>query len=134
MTHLEIIGAYKLKSFQIETLDGEVHPWGEEAHGLLIYTESGHMSVSINRKFQNNPDQHDAENLFDSILFYAGTYTIEGNLIRHHVTEATSPSRINREMLRYAEWKDGALHLATPEEPFGRAVLVWTKASGKTES
>ncbi len=85
------------------------------------------MSVSINKQVENDPTQSESENLFDSILFYSGTYSVEGNLIRHQVTEASNPSRIGKEMIRYAGWKGSELHLKTPKEAFGEATLVWKK-------
>ncbi len=124
---MECVGSYKLKSFVIESPSGERSDWGKNPHGLLIYEPKGYMSVSINKEVENDPSQSDSENLFDSILFYSGTYTQEGNLIRHQVTQASNPSRIGKEMLRYSEWKGDELHLTTPQESFGKAILVWKK-------
>lgn len=122
-----IQGTYKLQSFEIETPEGTRSPWGQRAHGLLIYSDTGHVSVAINKAIENDPTQSESENLFDSILFYAGSYSVEGNLIRHQVTEASNPSRVGKEMIRYAEWKGKELHLKTPKESFGQATLVWKK-------
>jgi hypothetical protein len=85
------------------------------------------MSVSINKDIENDPEQTASENLFDSILFYSGTYRVDGDLIRHQVTEASNPSRIGKEMLRTAEIKGRELHLKTPVESFGQATLVWER-------
>lgn len=123
----EIIGTWKLKQFQIESPEGKLNDWGKNAHGLLIYSDCGHMSVSINKDLENDTEQNEAQNLFDSILFYSGTYQVTDNLITHQVTEASNPIRIGREMIRYAEFKDNDLHLITPKESFGRAILIWKK-------
>jgi hypothetical protein len=69
------------------------------------------------------------EDFFDSILFYAGTYSIEGNIISHKVLNASNPLRIGKEMIRYAKLKGGLLELKSPVESFGQAVLVWRKVS-----
>jgi hypothetical protein len=126
---MEVLGSYTLSAFSIEDLDGELSPWGKELNGLLIYAPTGHMSVSINKAIENDPDQSEDKNIFDSILFYSGAYTVEGELIRHQVTNASNPGRIGKEMLRYATWSaDGkTLTLVTPKESFGRAILVWNK-------
>lgn len=124
-----LTGTFTLTSFAIEDLSGVSTPWGTKLAGLLIYAPTGHMSVSINKAVENDPEQSAEQNLFDSILFYSGTYAVEGDLIRHQVTNASNPSRIGREMLRYASWSsDGkTLTLTTPKESFGRAILVWNK-------
>lgn len=122
----QVIGSWKLESFQIESLDGALKPWGKNTHGLLIYSDTGHMSVSINKDIVRESD-NESEDLFDSILFYSGTYQVEGNVIRHQVTQASNPSRIGKEMLRYVEAKDDIITLTTPKESFGRAILVWRK-------
>lgn len=86
------------------------------------------MSVAINKDVIRDSNQSEVQDLFDSILFYAGTYQVEGSLVRHQVTEASNPARIGKEMLRYGEWQTAnRLRLSTPEETFGRAVLVWEK-------
>ena len=124
---MEYAGAYKLQSFIIESSSGERSDWGKNPHGLLIYEPKGNMSVSINKDIENDSTQTESENLFDSILFYSGTYSVEGNLIRHQVTQASNPTRIGKEMLRYAEWKGDELSLSTPQESFGKAILLWKK-------
>ena len=92
----QLIGSWTLESFAIESPEGKRSDWGNNVHGLLIYALSGHMSVSINKDVENDPDQSAEQNLFDSILFYSGTYQVEGNLIRHQVTQASNPARIGK--------------------------------------
>jgi hypothetical protein len=121
-----IIGVWNLEAFTILPKEGGSRPWGEGLRGLLIYTESGHVSVSINRNLL--PKSGNAEkDVLDSVLFYAGTYSVEGNVIRHQVNQATNPDRIGREMIRFAALENTTLKLATPDEAFGKAELVWRK-------
>ena len=122
----QLIGTWTLDSFQIESPEGVKRAWGNGIHGLLIYADTGHMSVSINKDVVKE-SENELEDLFDSILFYAGTYTVEGTLIRHQVSEASNPTRIGKEMLRYAETQGNTITLTTPKESFGRAILVWRK-------
>lgn len=84
------------------------------------------MSVSINKDVVRE-SEHEAEDIFDSILFYSGTYQIDGNVIRHQVSNASNPTRIGREMIRYAKLDEDLLTLTTPKESFGTAVLVWRR-------
>ena len=126
--HDLIFGTWALVSFNIIEPTGKIRPWGQNITGLLLYTPNGHMSVSINRTLDpvgtNSP-----KDLLDSILFYAGTYSIEGNIISHRVTNASNPSRIGKEMIRHGNLKDGLLELKSPVESFGQAVVVWRQIS-----
>jgi hypothetical protein len=125
----QIVGTWTLDSFELEDAETRKRrPWGQDVHGLLIYAPTGHMSVSINKSVENDPEQSDCENRFDSVLFYSGTYQAKGKTITHQVTEASNPDRIGREMIRYAEWSNGLLELITPVESWGRAILRWKKA------
>lgn len=121
----KLVGSWSLQSFTVTPSTGESRAWGKNARGLLIYTEDGHMSVSINRDLIATGNE--AKDAFDSVLFYAGTYQVEGNKIVHQVINATSLTRIGKEMLRFAELNGDELKLTTPLEAFGTATLVWRK-------
>lgn len=126
MNQSELTGSWRLKSFEIESPEGIKSDWGRNTHGLLIYAADGYMSVSINKDIQKQ-SENEMEDLFDSLLFYAGTYVIQDNLIRHQVTEASNPARVGKEMIRYAEFENNLIKLSTPKESFGRAILTWEK-------
>ncbi len=121
----KLVGSWSLQSFIITPSAGESRAWGRNARGLLIYTEDGHMSVSINRDPVETGNE--AKDAFDSVLFYAGTYQVEGNKIVHQVSNATNLARIGKEMIRFAELSGDDLKLTTPQESFGIATLVWRK-------
>lgn len=123
---LDVVGTWVLESFEIENPQKEKRQWGANSQGLLIYTDNGYMSVSINKTVEAKSNL-EAQNLFDSILFYSGTYLVDGSTVRHKVTQASNPSRIGKEMLRFAELSEGILTLSSPEESFGRAILKWRK-------
>lgn len=120
-----ILGTWELARFEITGKDGSIKNWGPNPRGQLIYTVDGHMSVSINRDPQ--PAGSEAQSILNSILFYAGTYSIDGDIIRHKVTLASSPERVGRDMVRYAEFHEDEIHLKTPEESYGVANLVWRR-------
>lgn len=121
-----IAGTWELQSFEIEDLQGNRRLWGAGTQGLLLYTNSGHMSVSINKNVEKKSD-NDAQNIFDSILFYSGSYSVEANIIKHQVTQASNPARIGKEMIRYAELNEDVLTLESPKESFGKAILKWKR-------
>lgn len=121
-----IVGAWALESFLIENPQGETRNWGANTQGLLLYTDTGHMSVSINKDVENK-SAVEAQNFFDSILFYSGTYFVDGATIKHKVTQASNPGRIGKELLRSATLDGNLLTLISPPESFGRAILKWKK-------
>ena len=121
-----LTGTWELESFEIDHNEKGLAPWGAATRGLLIYSDSGHMSVSINRQLDFNTKDK-AQRTLDSLLFYAGTYMIEGNTVRHLVTIASDPKRVGKEMIRYAELSEGKLKLTTTQESFGKAIVVWRR-------
>lgn len=125
--NLNPIGSWELMSFEIDSPEKGKRPWGANTRGLLMYSETGHVSVAINKDVVStgNPDK----DLFDSILFYAGTYTLDGNVVRHQVTLASSPSRVGKEMIRFASLNGDLLTITTPQESYGTATIVWRRIS-----
>lgn len=122
----KVVGTWDLEVFLIENSQSEIRDWGSNSQGLLIYTESGYMSVSINKDIENISTV-EAQNFFDSILFYSGTYSVDGETIKHKVTQASNPNRIGKELIRFAALDGNLLTLISPPEPFGRAILKWRK-------
>lgn len=123
---LNVTGSWALQSFEIEKQDNTVQPWGNNSKGLLIYTNDGHMSVSINKSVENK-SLNEAQNIFDSILFYSGTFTTNDSTIKHQVTQASNPTRIGKELIRYAKLDNDILTLESPTESFGKAILKWKR-------
>lgn len=122
----QIVGTWLLESFLIESKQNEKRDWGTNVHGLLIYAPSGHMSVSINKDVEIK-SAVEAQNYFDSILFYSGTFSVDGEVVKHQVTEASNPNRIGKEQIRFAKLENDLLTLTSPDESFGRAILTWRK-------
>jgi hypothetical protein len=117
----KLLGVWKLNEFTL-TNNGTTRHWRTEAHGLLIYDKSGYMSVSINSIIND-------DSVLDSVLFYAGTYTLEGSVVRHKVLNATDPNRIGIELLRVATFSDDGLLCLVAQGDFGTATLTWRKPS-----
>jgi hypothetical protein len=121
-------GTWALEAFTIEHPEKGKREWGSNLRGLLIYSSTGHVSVAINKdiKESGNPDK----DTLDAMLFYAGTFEVSGTTISHNVTIASSPSRVGREMIRYASLDGDLLTLTTPQESYGTAKLVWRRIGG----
>lgn len=120
----QIIGCWELVRFEIKDQEGGTSSWGDNSAGLLIYTEDGHMSVSINSKAIFGTD--DSQAILDGILFYSGRYRLIGEEIRHQVLFASSPSRVGTEMVREVSLTNGHM-LLTARGDFGVAELSWRR-------
>ncbi len=115
----KLFGAWKLQEFIIDDSQGS-KLWRPGAHGLLIYSETGHMSVAINSELSDG-------SVIDSMLFYSGTYEVEGKSVRHRVSNATDPQRIGQELFREAYFSDARTLKLTAHGDFGTAILTWLK-------
>jgi hypothetical protein len=124
----QVLGAWSLVSFELEDLQGNKEPWGKNARGQLIYDKSGKMSVSINRDLDSETADK-FERIFDSILFYSGSFEVKGSEILHIVENASNPERIGKQLTRFATLNGRDLTLSSPKESFGTAHLVWRKLS-----
>lgn len=128
ITKENIVGEWKLQDFIIES-NGEIRPWKNNAHGLLIYTESGYMSVSINGEIETEKSFSDK---FKSILFYSAKYRIEEDNIIHEVINASDVNRIGKQLIRTAFQEKDKLILIGKGE-FGVATLTWKKIDYRLE-
>lgn len=87
-----LIGTWKLQSLTVEYQDtGEkAEVYGAHPHGYLGYGADCRMFAIIVRGKRIAPTElvpTDAEKLrlFDELTAYAGTYTVEGDKVSHHV-------------------------------------------------
>lgn len=81
-----LVGAWKLKSFLINDENNNDVKWQNNLNGLLIYTENGFMSASLNGEIQNE--------------FYSGKYEIIDDIVVHHVKFASDKDKINNRLER----------------------------------
>ncbi len=91
-----IVGTWKLLSY-IDTPENgtPVHPWGRKPSGLLIYDDTGHMAVQIQRtpidkrviKASASLKQADKIDLLGGYTAYFGKYSIDWQrmIVTHHV-------------------------------------------------
>jgi len=132
-----IVGAWTLASFVFRREDdGVIYPFGADARGSFIYTESGRFSVQIMRidrpRFEI-PDQmkgtpEEIEAGYKGSISYFGTYEvdIENATILHHVEGSIFPNMEGTEQRRFFELTGNRLLLRTPPFTVGgdRAVGV----------
>ena len=137
-----IIGAWRLITFEFRKADGNViYPFGEKAHGSIIYTESGRYSAQLMRidrpRFVSGDQMkgrvEEIEANYKGCISYFGTYELDmqNSLIIHHVEASIFPNMEGRDQERFFELSENRLQLRTPpikldgEKAIG--VLLWEK-------
>ena len=120
-----ILGAWRLVSFEFRKEDGGVtYPFGKEARGSFIYTESGRFSGQLMRidrpKFaiadQMQGTFEEIEASYKGSISYFGTYEVddENGVIVHYVEGSIFPNMEGTEQRRFYELTENRLQLQTP--------------------
>ncbi|MEQ8742936.1 lipocalin-like domain-containing protein [Parasphingorhabdus sp.] len=122
---VEFVGTWRLVDWRIEYEDGNVtRPFGNGAHGYIIYSADGTMTASIAKARRDRFDILNARNAstdqkaeaFDSYFHYAGLWQIEGEDVLHAVTMSLNPEMAGTEQRRRAEFDgEGGLTLSAKE-------------------
>jgi Lipocalin-like domain len=105
-----LVGTWRVTSFSMLTLEtNEVsRPFGEHTIGYLQYSPGGHMVVflSAGENSKASPPYSDADRaaIYTGIFgAYAGTYSVEGNKVTHHVIAAWRPDWVGGDQTRFVE-------------------------------
>ena len=90
VSEADLVGAWELDTFRIFFSDGRppIFPFGKDAQGLLVYTDSGRMSAILSKRDRAPLNAERMENAarapsqekaaaFDSYLSYSGRYYVE---------------------------------------------------------
>ncbi|MEK6410074.1 MAG: lipocalin-like domain-containing protein [Acidobacteriota bacterium] len=105
------IGAWRLVAFEEDGPDGEVvHPYGQDAAGLLIYESSGRMSVQIMKRnraplssagWQSLPAEEIKEAL-DGFTAFFGSYEVDevNRSVIHRVEGHVLPDSVGKVLRR----------------------------------
>jgi len=81
--------------------------YGPNPIGFLTYTADGRMMgiltnsgrKPLSKAWKVAPAEEKAE-AFSTSLSYAGTFTVSGNRVTHHVEASTDPNRLNKDLAR----------------------------------
>ncbi|UZR98136.1 lipocalin-like domain-containing protein [Chondrinema litorale] len=136
-----ILGSWKLVNWVYETEAGEIVDfYGKDPHGLLVFLDSGYMSVHVyknNRtKFNdlalNSGSIEEKANSFSTFTAYYGIYEeVRPGVFETAVEGALIPDWLGTTQIRYAELKDDILVLSTPPTPTSEGLrtfrLTWEK-------
>lgn len=119
----DLIGTWTLAAWRRVTEDGSVsHPLGADAHGLLVYSPNGRMSVVL--AAAGRPQMETADPLggdvqaraaaYSTCLAYYGTYEVRDDEVVHRVDVALFPNWSGVEQVRPFTLDGDELVLRTP--------------------
>jgi hypothetical protein len=115
-----LIGTWKLQSFVREVSGTNEHynQLGEHPEGVVGYSEDGRMYAILlagDRVKPHDEAPTDAERLalYKSMIAYAGTYTVEGTRVVHHVDLSWNGARAGGDQVRYFTIEGDTLTIRT---------------------
>lgn len=118
-----LIGTWRLVSFHLRTLDGQLtYPYGPNAVGYYIFSESGYMSVALmptsRRKFAAGDilDGSTEEKVAaaETYISQSGKYEIQGDKLVVHPEVSFFPNWVGVDQVRIWELEGNRLILSTP--------------------
>jgi hypothetical protein len=129
-----LVGAWKLISFEERSPDGQrKEPYGPDPIGILIYTDTGHMSVQIMRRDRAAlPDvafeEIGADQLKEAVAGFTGfcgTYQddTDNHVVIHHVECHILPGSIGKDLRRTYELMGDRLVL----RPTASRAITWER-------
>ena len=136
-----LVGTWKLASASSTTSAGERSetPYGANPAGLLTYTANGRVTAMISygeRKLLSigagglAPVEEQAD-AFQTLLAYAGRYTLDGRKVIHHVEISSIQNFVGKELVRSVKFQDDRIILTTPPTPVNGKIqtveLVWER-------
>ena len=133
-----LIGTWALNRFELRFPDGSTtHPYGEDVTGLLIYADTGHMSVAFGSAKRRAGVSADLEEVgakvaYDAFMAYCGRYEVESDRIVHRVEVSSLEAWTGTIQERRYRIEGEQLTLVTMplvvagDAPTGR--LVWKRA------
>lgn len=137
-----MVDAWKLTSFKIQKANGEViYPFGKNARGSIIYTDSGRFSAQVMRpdrpKFTSGDQMkgisEEIKANYEGYVSYYGSYEFdnENGFIIHHVEGSLFPNWEGHGLERFFELSGNRLKINTPPTLWGGqevvGILIWER-------
>jgi hypothetical protein len=137
-----LIGTWNIVEWMAEDDSGAVtHPMGQDALGVICYTDEGYVHVHLMEADRVN---HDLADTMDgrpeeyvrsakSSLSYSGRWHIEGDQVIHQVSISSFPNWAPSRQERYMRFAGNELELSTDPIAWGdrqiRHRLRWSRAA-----
>ncbi|MDI6764696.1 MAG: lipocalin-like domain-containing protein [Thermodesulfobacteriota bacterium] len=118
-----LIGCWRLLSMHLKTSDGKVsYPFGSDALGYYIFSESGYMSVNImpvNRPKSGSGDVlcwsvEEKVKAAETYISYSGKYEIQGDKLIVHPEVVFFQNWVGVDQVRTLELSGNQMTLSSP--------------------
>ncbi len=140
-----VTGKWEIVSWEQRFDDGRHElPMGEHVEGFILYTAGGDMMCMLARqgrkRFETggqwSADVAEKAAAYESMLCYAGTYDVQGDVVSHHVNLSLFPNWQGGVQKRRVERMEGdtlvlaaRLEDGTPQARTSR--LIWRRAASE---
>jgi hypothetical protein len=123
---MTIVGTYVVHLVEKYGEGGTVEfPFGERATGMLLYTADGAMAAVVGRSDQPalemdllagtvEASESELAAAFGSAYGFAGTFVVEGDIVRHHILVSTVPNWVGTDQVRPYSIEGETLTLRPP--------------------
>jgi hypothetical protein len=135
-----LVGAWRLVSFHLRSMEGELtYPFGPDAVGYIMFSESGYMSVAFmpknRRRFASDDirggSTEEKVAAAESYIAYVGKFEIPGDKVVVHPEVSFFPNWVGMDQVRICALEGNRLNLSTPLFLIGgkqqTAHLVWER-------
>jgi hypothetical protein len=119
-----LIGTWRLIAVETEDLatGKKSDSWGPDPLGFINYAPDGRMMVINVRRDRARPASAvptaaEAADLFKGMLAYAGTYSIAGDEVTHHIEISWNEAWSGTDQVRIARFDGDRVHLSTRPSP-----------------
>ncbi len=139
MSSQDIIGTWKLVSYELRRGERIQYPFGADPEGFIMYTPDGRMAAFVAPKNRKNfatssitaGSMEEKAAAVDSFVSYCGRYEIRLDRVVHHVDMSLFPNWVGGKQERFFKLEGNQLTLSTaPLLMYGElqtAHLVWEK-------
>ena len=141
-----LLGTWKLKSFvrEVTATGDKTNQLGEHPSGYLSYSADGRMyaiGTSDNRvkPLPANATDEERAKLHQTMFAYAGTYTLDGDKVTHHVDISWNEAWTGTDVVRFYKLEGNTLTITTAPSKSGidgregRALVVWERVKGPSQ-
>jgi hypothetical protein len=115
-----LLGTWKMVSWKREIIatDEKVDVLGPDPVGFINYGSDGRFYAIVIRKNRQSPatlppNDDEKLTLFDSMLAYAGTYTLDHEKAVHHVDASWNQAWTGTDQVRFYKLDGNALSIST---------------------
>lgn len=133
LTANDLLGAWALEEWYVEAEDGSrTAPFGRDAEGVIMYTEDGYMTAIVRtaKRFlpADRPDDQQKAEAYSTYFNYAGTWTIDGDAVTHHIEHALDPNLVGMAMTRTVAYEGHRMTFSgTMADGKTKNVIVWRR-------